>query len=179
MPIRDHRLDDADAIADILAEGWATAYSGFMPEPLLTPRVNNSYRRNEVGDWLTNEFDPTTEKLLVSDDEGVNGFVNVVLEDKAGLGAVAHIDLLYVSPAKLRQGIGRKLMLAAAEWLETRVDGPVVLSAYAENLFRLFYDRIGGVEVLRRTIDFDGFELQSVYYRWETIGALRSGITRS
>ena len=175
MPIRPHTLADANGIADILAEGWKIAYAGFMPEPLFLPRIDKARRRADIIRWLADEFKPDVEHVLVAENEGIDGFIHLVLEDKAGLGAAAHINLLYVRPDRFRRGIGRALVIAAADWLAARTTGSIVLGAYADNPYRDFYARIGGVEALRKTVDFEGHALESVYYRWDDATALQRG----
>ena len=177
--IRPHSLDDAEAIADILADGWRVAYSSFMPPELLAPRADRPTRRAEIAEFLEHEFDPRIEHLLVFEDGAVEGFVHIVCEDKAGLGAAAHINLLYVTPSRFGRGIGRQLMRAAAEWLEARDAGAVVLSAYALNPYRQFYARIGGVEVKAAEVEFGQHRLDVVYYRWPDARALREGASGS
>lgn len=173
--IRPHTLDDADAIADILADGWRAAYSDFMPADILAPRADRAARRVEIREFLAAEFDPQTERLLVFEDESVDGFVHIVLEGKADLGASAHINLLYVTPTKFGRGIGRRLMVAAAEWLEGRIAGPVVLSAYALNPYAAFYAHIGGMAVKTAQVQFGGQDLGVVYYQWASAASLRAG----
>jgi GNAT superfamily N-acetyltransferase len=173
--IRAHRLDDADVIADILADGWQTAYGAFMPEDILAPRTDRATRRVEIRQFLGEEFDPRIEHLLVYEDVGIDGFVHIVLEDKANLGAAAHINLLYVIPTKYGRGIGRQLMRAAAEWLAERVDGPIVLSAYELNAYRHFYARMGGDVVMTTRVQFEGHSLGVVYYQWPNAKSMVAG----
>ncbi|WP_137152577.1 GNAT family N-acetyltransferase [Devosia sp. FKR38] len=175
--IRPHIRSDAVAVADILAAGWQAAYAGFMPQALLAPRIDPLRRRAEIAAWL-DDFDTEIEHLLVAESTPgtVAGFVHIVRADKAGLGAAAHINLLYVDPARFGRGIGKALMAAAADWLAARTSGAVVLAAYADNPYRGFYARLGGTVVLQKTIDFDGHALASVYYHWPSPQALRAAI---
>ena len=177
MRIRPYRRDDADQIADILAAGWQVAYAGFMPPELLAPRVEPVRRRAEIGAWL-DDVDAALEQVLVAETETprtVIGFVHIVHEDKAGLGAAAHINLLYVTPTQFGRGIGRALMAAAADALAATTSGAIVLSAYALNPYRGFYRHLGGIEAAHRTVDFDGHALEAVYYRWDSPEALKAG----
>ncbi|WP_224703071.1 GNAT family N-acetyltransferase [Devosia aquimaris] len=178
--IRPHIRADADAVADILAAGWQAAYAGFMPQALLAPRIDPTRRRAEIAAWF-NDFDTEIEHLLVAESTpgAIAGFVHIVREDKADLGAAAHINLLYVDPARFGRGIGTTLMAAAADWLAARTSGAVVLSAYADNPYRAFYARLGGTVVLQKTIDFDGHALASIYYHWPSPQALRAAIDSS
>jgi len=173
--IRPYALADSDAIADILADGWRASYGGFMPEDILAPRADRAARRVEIREFLTGEFNPEMEHILVFEDQAVLGFVHIVLEDKAELGAEAHINLLYVTPDRFGRGIGRQLMAAAAEWLDERVSGAIVLSAYALNPYQRFYAVIGGSLVRTTALQFEGQTLDVVYYQWPNPKTLRAG----
>jgi len=173
--IRPYTLADSDAIADILADGWRASYGGFMPADILGPRADRAARRVEIREFLTGEFDPEIEHILVFEDGAVDGFVHIVLEDKADLGAEAHINLLYVTPDKFGRGIGKQLMVAAAAWLDERVSGAIVLSAYALNPYQRFYARIGGSLVRTAALQFEGQTLDVVYYQWPDAKSLSAG----
>ncbi len=172
MRIRTHRRDDADRIADILAAGWRQAYSSFMPAEILAPRIDVATRRAEIAEWFDTEFDPAIEAVFVAEDARIEGFIHMVLEDKAGLGATGHVNLLYVDPAAQRRGIGRALLAEGARWLTDKAPGPLVLSAYERNPHRHAYVAMGGREVKRLTSRFGDHELGSVLYLWDDAQSL-------
>jgi GNAT superfamily N-acetyltransferase len=173
--LRPHTIADAEPIARILADGWRDAYGGFLTPAAMGPRADRAHRLREIGAWLREEFDPALEGLLVAEDHAVDGFVHMVLEDKADLGAAGHVNLIYVDPAARRRGLGRLLLAGAADWFAARVAGPIVLSAFERNPSRGFYDRVGGVVVLRQEFELAGQALESVVYRWDDAAAMRAG----
>ena len=117
MHIRALRRTDADRIAEILAAGWAQAYSRFMPADILQPRIDPERRKIEIAEWLDDEFDPAVEALFVAENErGVGGFIHMELGDKGGLGATGIVNLLYVDAALQGRGVGRALMASGARW---------------------------------------------------------------
>ena len=167
MHIRTHRRTDADRIAEILAAGWAQAYSRFMPADILQPRVDPERRKIEIAEWLEDEFDPAVEALFVAENEGgVGGFIHMELGDKGGLGATGIVNLLYVDAALQGRGVGRALMAAGARWLMRAAPGSLVLSAYADNHFRHAYTAMGGHEAKQVVSSFNGHDLSSVLYLW-------------
>ena len=177
---RPHTLADADQLGEILADGWADAYAGFMPAEVLARRTDHATRRDEMRDFLTNDFDPNVEGLIVAAEaDALAGFVHLRLGDKRGLGAVAAVNLLYVRRGRQGQGIGRRLVLAAAEWIGARTAGPIVISAYAQNPFRAFYDHIGGTIAKRVTSEVDGHRLESVLYLWPDAESLAAGAAQA
>ena len=170
--LRSHTLGDAEAIGRILAAGWQQAYGGFLTPAAMGRRNDPAARHTEIAEFLSDEFDPAIEGLIVAEDDVVDGFVHMVLEDKAEMGAAGHINLLYVDPAAQGRGLGRMLMGAAAGWFAERVSGPIVLSAFARNPYRGFYDRIGGVVAKTRSFELEGQALESIIYRWDGPEAL-------
>ena len=177
LVIRPGTLDDSTAIGRILADGWRQAYSGFMSGAELGLRVDPDYRAQEVGTWLSTEFDPSAELLLVAErDDGVAGFLAARLGDRNDVGSVAQVTLLYVSPENQGRGVGRQLLSAAAEWLKVHAPGPISIGAFEQNPFRTFYEAIGGVVVKTVMVRVDAQEWPVVVYLWPSPEALQEGI---
>jgi GNAT superfamily N-acetyltransferase len=167
MHIRPHRRADADAIADILAAGWKQAYSHFMPQSFLAPRIDPAYRRRELAQWFDEKFEPGHEAVFVAEADGaVAGFIHMILGDKGETGSAGYVSLLYVDPPAQGRGIGRALMAAGARWLIATAPGPLALSAFADNPHRLAYDAMGGIEARRLRPLIDGTEVETVIYLW-------------
>ena len=168
---------DSTGIGRILAKGWRQAYSGFMPESELGPRIDPDYRAREVTTWLSSDFDPIRELLLVAEQDGkLFGFLAARLGDRNDVGSVAQVTLLYVSPEQQGRGIGHQLLLAAAEWLKTHAPGPISIGAFEQNPFRSFYEAIGGVVVKTVMVRVDAQEWPVVIYLWPSAEALQQGI---
>lgn len=175
--IRNWRLPDSEAVGRILAEGWRQAYSGFMPEEELRLRINPENRKAEIESWLSGEFDPDRELLLIAERDGrVVGFVGARIGDHDGLGAGGKIPLLYIASDMQRRGIGRRLLHEAAGWLKTNAPGPVVISAFEQNPFRGFYDAIGGQVAKRIEVAVGAFTWPVVLYLWPSPEALQNRV---
>lgn len=148
-----------------------------MSETELGPRVDPDHRAREVGAWLSTEFDPSRELLLVAERTGETmGFLAARLGDRNDVGSVAQITLLYVSPEQQGQGVGRQLLLEAAEWLKTHAPGPVSIGAFEQNPYKSFYETIGGVVVKKVMVRVDAREWPVVIYLWPSPEALQDGI---
>lgn len=175
--IRPWLLSDSAAIGQILAQGWKQAYSGFMPDEELGPRIDPEKRRIEIEDWLSTDFDPNRELLLVAEcDARVVGFVGARTGDRDGLGAAGKIPLLYIASDMQRRGIGRQLLREAAQWLNSTAPGPVVVSAFEQNPFRRFYDAIGGQVAKRIDVKVGAHSWPVVLYLWPSAEALQNGV---
>jgi GNAT superfamily N-acetyltransferase len=177
LVIRPGTAADSAAIGRVLANGWRQAYSGFMSGTELGPRVDPDYRAREVEAWLSADFDPSQELLLVAEQDGeVIGFLGARLGDRNDVGSVAQVTLLYVSSEKQGRGIGRGLLLEAAERLKTHAPGPISIGAFEQNPFRSFYTAIGGVLVKTVMVRVDTREWPVVVYLWPSPEALQEGI---
>ncbi len=179
MRIRPHIPFDSDQIAEILARGWAEAYSGFLPADVLRPRIDVVARQAEMRAFLAAEFDPGAEAMFVADaGSELAGFAHAILGDKAGLGAVGQVGLLYVRSGYQGKGVGRRLLGAAAGWIADRASGPLAIGAFAENPFHRFYAHLGGEIAARAPVEVSGHQTESVVYLWPDAAALAAAVTR-
>lgn len=177
VAVRSWRPADIPSIACILAGGWRQAYGAFMPPEVLASRADPDHRTQEIGGWLTGDFDPAGEALLVAETRaGVQGFVAIRLGDKEGLGTAGYVPLLYVDAAAQRQGLGAALLLAGLDWLEARAPGALAIPAFAQNPYRGFYDAIGGTVAKTVTAKVDDHAFAVVQYFWPSLDAVRRGI---
>ncbi|MFZ4382151.1 MAG: GNAT family N-acetyltransferase, partial [Sandarakinorhabdus sp.] len=101
---------DAPAIAALHAASWATTYADILSADWLA----NDVAANRLHVW-TQRFaarDPALRVLLAQDDEGLAGFVSLFLAADPQWGT--HVDNLHVRPGLKGQGLGRRLLGAAA-----------------------------------------------------------------
>lgn len=167
-------LTDSDRIAEILADGWARAYGGFLPAHILAPRADRAARREELRAFMADEFDPETEAMLVAEyGEKVVGFVHAMLGNKADLGTGGQISLLYVEADMEGHGIGRALLAEAADWLRGKTAGSIAIAAFKDNPYHPFYAHMGGELVKTVDVRVGDFPCQSLIYLWPSAAALR------
>jgi ribosomal protein S18 acetylase RimI-like enzyme len=130
MTIRRAAVADARAIAEVHVASWLAAYRGIVPDEWLD-RLDVNTRTAQWTEWLSGG---ETRTLLAERDGRVDGFVTVRLE-------TGDVAALYVAPERMRRGIGRALMRAAHEELETDV---AYLWVFAANQVAIaFYEAEG------------------------------------
>jgi hypothetical protein len=145
MAIRRAAAADWIAVGTIHAASWRTAYRGIYPDAYLDDEAPEERR----GFWLgaLAEMDPELDVVLLAEDEsGPVGFACVRRKaDPAG----PLLDNLHVLPDRKGQGIGRRLVAAAAAWLvEKEPEAALQLGVWKDNVAaRRFYARLGGREV--------------------------------
>lgn len=142
MQLRMARTDDIDAIATLHAQSWRHAYRGIFRDEFLDGDVMS----NRLQVWLQRLSYPLSNQLvLVAEYHGeIQGFVCAFGNSDPQWGTF--IDNLHVRQDNKRQGIGRTLMQAVAQWSEQNYPGiGLHLEVLAPNTAaQQFYTALGG-----------------------------------
>lgn len=141
MSLRPASAGDATAIADLQTRRWQDAYAGQLDARFLAETLPGT-----LADYWGKAFDgrdPRDVVLLAERADRLDGFV--ALGRAAADPGLAFIDHVHVDPALRRQGLGRRLMAAAARVAEDQGRGAVYLMVLSSNAAALaFYRRLGG-----------------------------------
>ncbi|MCC7273235.1 MAG: GNAT family N-acetyltransferase [Alphaproteobacteria bacterium] len=166
--------DDAAAIARVQVATWRSAYAGIFPAPYLEGL-------NDVRIALG--WSETLERrgfvTLVAEDgalarEPVVGFVHGGPSDTRG---VAEIYTFYILASHQRQGLGRRLLAAAAAALAP-AHRALVIRVLVENApARAFYQHLGGIVGDVRTLRVGGREIDEIAYDWPDLPALAAALS--
>ncbi len=164
MTIRSYELRDAEAVADILVEGWRWAYKGIIPdEELAALDVQLRKERLEQG------YDPTYLNLVVVDENDLA--LACAREQKLPdlVGYDCEIGSLYVHPKVARMGLGRRLVGAMAEQFIARGSSTLAIHTLTNNrVARPFYESLGG-----KLVHEDMWrEYPAVWYGWTDLAQL-------
>jgi GNAT superfamily N-acetyltransferase len=172
MSIRTAGIADANAIAQLHALSWQTAYRGILSEKFLQGPV----RENRRVLWRTrlSDSDRADQIVLVDEQDGaIRGFACAFLAADAEWGCL--LDNLHVVPDLKGKGLGRQLMGAVAERvLRSNPHGRLHLWAYEQNLAaRRFYERLGGIVTEHQAeVAPDGTQVNAVRYCWSELSGL-------
>ena len=112
--VREATPADAGAIARLYTESWQSAYRGVLLENYL----ENDALRERIATWqerFSKNFPKPMFALIAELDGEMAGFVCVFTEENPVYGSL--LDNLHVAPWFTGQGIGRKLLSAAAQRL--------------------------------------------------------------
>ena len=175
ITIRNARLDDAGPIARLDVETWQAAYAGILGTPYL---AGLSAGRREVG-W-TNVIRRAPEDVHVA----VNTVGDIVGFGSCGAargepGFAAEVFTLYVAPDWQNQGVGRQLLVAMFRRLFAKGHGSVVIWVLRENPARFFYQRVGGKEIRRKLLPFNGNDVPATGYGWADLPGFLSANARA
>jgi ribosomal protein S18 acetylase RimI-like enzyme len=145
--VRAARVDDAEALGEVLVTSWLAAYRGIMPDSTLArlePVSKAEMWRKLIGAAPT---DDPSRRWVVEVDGDVVGYAITIpgsdefLPPPAGSG---EIDSLYLRPDAQGRGLGRALLEHSVMDLRERGFEPLVLWAFeANDHARRFYERLG------------------------------------
>jgi ribosomal protein S18 acetylase RimI-like enzyme len=172
IAIRASRIDDAGPISRLDVETWRTTYAGILATPYL---VGLSAERRAIGWANVIRREPRDVRVAVAGDGDIVGF--------GSCGAcrgepdfTSEIFTLYVGTDWHNQGVGRRLLLAMFARLVSEGHSSAVIWVLRENPSRFFYQRLGGQEVRRKLLPFNGTQLAASGYGWRDLPRFLSTI---
>lgn len=172
--IRDATGADAAAIARVHVDSWRTTYRGLMPDAVLDGLSYAGRERQWV--WATSAAAEGRGCVVVADEgeAGIVGFASGgACRDDLGYGA--EVPAIYLLEAWQGRGLGKGLMLAAADRLAARgYDSLLVWVLETNELGRRFYAALGGAVVGAKEEELFGATLREVAYGWPDLAALRA-----
>jgi ribosomal protein S18 acetylase RimI-like enzyme len=161
---------DAEGVARVYVASWRATYRGLVPAATLGRLTETS----EIPYWRRALQRPGQRAVVATAaGEGVVGFLTAGPDRSGGDHRfTAEIYTLYLLPALVRRGLGRRLMAAAAEQL--MADGYKAARVWAlrDNPSREFYRALGGAPAGRKTVLVDNAPLAVVCYEWLSLEAL-------
>ena len=163
---------DAAGIARLDVETWQATYAGILGTPYL---AGLSPARREAG-W-SSVIDRTPRDVhLALAGETIVGF-GTCGASRSDPDFPGEIFTLYVAPDWQNQGIGRRLLLAMFAQLVDRGYNAAVIWVLRENASRFFYQRLGGREVRRKLLPFNGTQVPACGYGWADLRGYLSART--
>ncbi len=161
--VRDARIADAGALAEIHVRSWQVAYRGIFPDDFLDA-LDVERRRRWRGNRLGNP-PPRTVTLLVEAAGDPVGFAD--LGPASGLENTGEIYAIYLHPDHWGRGCGRVLMQAALQRMGDLGFDDAILWVVAENgRARRFYETAGWVfDGTRRIEEIGGVQANELRYR--------------
>ena len=173
--IRPARVDDATAITRVRVDAWRHSYRGIVPDAFLDALDYSSEarRRRRIA-----APQPDQVYLVYERDGEVAGFIDGGQPAPGGQGFAAEVNALYVHPAHHRSGIGRALLVAAAEHFARRGMRSLIIWTLRRGASRKFYEAMGGKlvrerhQMFRDRPDGPAVDLDEVAYGWDDLRAI-------
>lgn len=157
--IRPSRLEDAEAIVDVVLATWETTYGEILPTTVFETR---RHERQERIERYRYEFEhgQVVQRLVYEDNGQVQGFVVFgPSRESHGLAYPGEIYAIYILEAVQGKGIGKALLMAA--FVAMAYD-QVLIWALRENPNTGFYEHLGGKAILEKTISLHGINYDEI-----------------
>jgi GNAT superfamily N-acetyltransferase len=173
IAIRRAGLADAAAIGAVHVAAWRSTYPGLLPDNYL---ANLSPTRLALH-YKAAVATGGTVYVAASDTPGprIVGFVTAGAARTKNLGE-GEIETLYVLDDWRDQGVGRRLLQAAARQLGARGCRSAFVWVLRDNPSRWFYQHLGGQTAALGQTRMAGVALPQVAYCWDPIDRLLASI---
>jgi GNAT superfamily N-acetyltransferase len=165
LRIRRAEPQDAPEIAALHVQGWEE-FRAFVPEPVMQAR--SPFAREHEWNAILASTSSRIYVAVAEIDRVASGFVHCKLLDEPVCGARSEIIQLFVAANVRRQGVGRRLLAAAADWIRDHGGEPISLYSFTQNRFRTVYAKLGGEEAGERPSIWDGLVIPETRYLWAT-----------
>lgn len=164
MYLREARLGDEEALAQITVASWRSTYKDLLPSSFL----NQMTVKGKADRWRE-KIAVGEETILVamSEDQVIMGYAS---------GGESRYDLkeyegelyaIYILKEHQGKGIGKRLYHALTEILTERNLHGLLVWVLSENPYKRFYEALGGVEVAHDKIELGGDEYAMTGYGWK------------
>ena len=170
IQIRRARPDDAAAIGAIHRISWQDSYAGILPDAYLTGLDQRRLAAGYLRGLLRRGGGEATFVACIPDGTAV-GFASAGRARRIGI-AEGEVETLYILPDWQDQGIGRRLMRAAAAHLSVIGCRSAMLWVLSSNGAAWFYRRLGGRPVGRERIFVGGGPVEQTAVLWDPITLL-------
>lgn len=170
--LRPARPDDAQAIARVQVAAWRSTYRGLVPDEFLDNMEEDPEK------WLNaiRRDDGTAQAsfVIVAEDAsgGVIGYAAAGRERTGDPRYKGELHAIYILEERQRQGIGKRLVRAAAQGLLKRGHSSMLVWVLAENPFRRFYESLGGRRLRNGTVAIADAEFEMWAYGWDDVRRL-------
>lgn len=179
--VRKAREEDVYAIAGIRVSSWRRTYRGIVPDETLAAMdvgANVNTARVWLAQTTSGSRGPLALALVVEDERGdVRGFAHGGAARPLQSGAApepfeSEIYALYLTPGYERQGLGGRLLGAAARHLRAHGARSLIIWALERNPNRGFYEALGGVVAYEQILHFGERDVREVGFGWPDLDSL-------
>jgi len=170
VEVREARLDDAPAIAQVHRESWRTTYAGILPLAVIAGEAGRKSERS----WRRrlSAAVPESAHFIAEAGGGVVGFASCGPARHRLEGLESEIYALYVLQAWQRRGAGRALVRSCAAHFVRHGHFGFYLWVLKANRARLFYERMGGEEMAEKRERLGLHSFAELAYGWHDLTRL-------
>jgi GNAT superfamily N-acetyltransferase len=171
VQIRQAVPEDAAGIARVHVDAWRTTYPGIVSAAVLEKL--SVERNQEFWRKIISEPEDQTFVLVAIDQRaGVVGFASAGPERSGNFPHQGELYAIYMLRAYQGRGVGRELVSAVADQLLHQGHSSMLVWVLRDNLFRAFYEVLGGEQIGEQDITIGDETLVEVAYGWMDIHSL-------
>lgn len=171
MLIRQAVPQDAAGIARVHVSSWRTTYPGIVSAAVLE-RFSVEHSQDY---WLKTISEPGEHccvLVAVEQQVGAVGFASAGPERSGNFPYQGELYAIYMLKAYQGRGVGRRLVSAVAQGLLDLGLSSMLVWVLKDNLFRAFYEALGGEQIGEQDITIGNQTLREVAYGWPDIHPL-------
>jgi ribosomal protein S18 acetylase RimI-like enzyme len=173
ITIRPASVRDACGIARLDVETWRASYAGVLSTPYL---VGLSEPRREAG-WRSVILHEPRDVRVAADAQGaILGFGSCG-PSRGERDFAGEVFTLYVGPDWQNRGIGRRLLMALFRRLVATGRRSAIVWVLRDNPSRFFYERLGGRQTARKSLNVGGDWIEALAYRWPDLPAFLAAVS--
>ena len=151
LRVRPAEPGDAEAMVQLTASGWRSAYRGMVPDSYIERLPISGWRHDIAAGLRSPDGDSFTWIADVDGSSAGYCFVAAPGREEPEESRVAELVAIYVDPSRWGQGLGRALMVSSLEEAARRGYEEIVLWTFERNQrARAFYDQLGWDDVGQR-----------------------------
>jgi len=166
--IRVAMINDAEAIALVHVNSWKETYRGLMPVHVLDG-LSVEQRTLVWSNRLNDPHDPY-HRVLVAEAKGRTvAFASYGKELTNDPDHQGELFAIYVLKEFQGQGIGASLVRNVVDGLQGLNITSMLVWVLADNPYRKFYERLGGVFLREKVIELGGASLKEKAYGWSNV----------
>ncbi len=172
MIVREAKIADAPAIAQVNVDTWRTAYRNIVPADYLA-KLSYEKRESNWQEILSNVKNTGDYVCVAENDSGqIVGFAAGGCERTGKYVYRGELFAIYILEEYQRQGIGRQLVRSVATKLAELSLNSMLAWVLGDNSACRFYEFLGGKKVEELQTSRAGVLVKEIAYGWTDIAVL-------
>ncbi len=172
MIVREAKIADAPAIAQVNVDTWRTAYRNIVPADYLA-KLSYEKRESNWQEILSNVKNTGDYVCVAENDSGqIVGFAAGGCERTGKYVYRGELFAIYILEEYQRQGIGRQLVRSVARKLAELSLNSMLAWVLGDNSACRFYEFLGGKKVEELQTSRAGVLVKEIAYGWTDIAVL-------
>ena len=178
MNYREANINNVGGIVKVKVDTWKTTYKGIISNEYLQ---NLSYDENELK-WKKRFMDQNNKSIIYvaeTENQKIVGFALANLEKFNPIvylpqaeKFIGELGAIYVLKEFQDKRIGTKLVQLVVEYLLKHGIISMIVWVLRDNLYRSFYEKLGGIYIGEQFIEIGRTKYVEVAYGWYNIGTI-------